>query len=141
MGPYLKLLAWVFSNEPVVPYTSMSWKEGLVECKVSADEYWQILGVVHPCRRASGIYKFDIDFTDQGVINNFRDMKFNVYYFDHDYTVANFESECRLIHRWLHVFGFHHHDFSIDPPAPYSPNAIHHGYIVVRLADRYRVVG
>eukprot|EP00972_Heterocapsa_arctica_P053670 7906938-Heterocapsa_arctica.AAC.1 len=33
MGPYLKLLAWVFSSEAVDPYNSMSWEEGIIECK------------------------------------------------------------------------------------------------------------
>ena len=136
MGPYLKLLSWVFSSERVDPYKSMSWKEGIIECSVSAKKYWQCLGVGCLCRRAGGIDFFDIAFTDRSVEENFEDMNFRVHYFDHYYTVANFESECRIIHRWLHVFGFHHNDFLIDPPEAYDEEGLH-GYITVTLIDRY----
>ena len=140
MGPYLKLLTWIFSDERVEPYTSMSWKEGIIECKVSAEEYWHTLGVNRLPIRLHGIYRFGIGFTDGSIEENFRQMEFQVNYFDHDYTVANFESECRIIHRWLHVFGFHHDDFSIDPPEAYHEQGLY-GYINVTLIDRYRHQG
>jgi hypothetical protein len=140
MGPYLKLLTWIFSDERVEPYTSMSWKEGIIECKVSAEEYWHTLGVDRLPRRLHGIYRFGIGFTDGSIEENFRQMEFQVNYFDHDYTVANFESECRTIHRWLHVFGFHHDDFVIHPPVAECPNE-RYGYIRVELIDRYRDQG
>jgi hypothetical protein len=134
MGPYLKLLTWIFSDERVEPYTSMSWKEGIIECKVSAEEYWHTLGVDRLPRRSRGIYRFGIGFTDGSIEENFRQMEFQVNYLDHDYTVANFESECRTIHRWLHVFGFHHDDFVIHPPVAECPNK-RYGYIRVELID------
>ena len=137
MGPYLKLLAWVFSSEAVDPYNSMSWEEGIIECKVSAKEYWHSLGVDCLNRRASGIDFFDIAFTNRSIEENFEDMNFRVHYFDHEYTVANFESECRIIHQWLHVFGFLHNDFSVDPPEACDDQGLH-GYITVTLIDRYR---
>ena len=140
IGPYLKLLAWVFSSDRVLPYYTLSWTDGLVECKVSAKEYLLSLGIGHHHKRVHGIDVFPIAFTDRGIEENFEDMKFPVHYFDHDYTVANFESECRIIHRWLHVFGFHHDDFSIDSPEAYDEQGVH-GYIVVTLIDHYRHQG
>ncbi len=137
IGPYLKLLAWVFSSDCILPYYTLSWTDGLVECKVSAKEYWLSLGVDHHRRCEPGIDVFPIAFTDGSIEENFEDMNFQVHYFDHNYTVANFESECRIIHRWLHVFGFHHDDFSIDPPEAYDKQGLN-GYIPVRLIDRYR---
>jgi len=124
----------------VVPYTSMSWTEGNIHKEVSADKYWHSLGVDRLHRCSCGIDYFDIAFTDGSMEENFENMNFKVHYFNHDYTIANFESECRFIHRWLHVFGFHHYDFSIDPPEAYDKNVMHR-YIVVMLADRYRVGG
>lgn len=140
IGPFLKLLAWVFSSDRVLPYYTLSWTDGLVECKVSAKEYWLSLGVGHHRRRERGIDAFPVAFTDRSIEETFEDMKFHVHYTDHDYTVANFESECRIIHRWLHVFGFHHDDFSIDPPEAYDERGFH-GYINVTLIDRYRYQG
>ena len=35
------------------------------------------------------------------------------------------------------MFGFHHDDFSIDPPEAYDEQGLH-GYIPVTLIDRYR---
>jgi hypothetical protein len=137
MEQYLKLFAWVFSSDRVVPYNSMSLKEGIIECKVSAKEYWHSLGADCLCRCAAGIDFFDIDFTDRSIEENFEDMNFKVHYFDHDYTVTHFESECRIIHQWLHVFGFHNYDFSIDLPEAYDDQGLH-GYIRVTLIDRYR---
>ena len=98
IGPYLKLLAWVFSSDRVVPYYTLSWTEGIVECQVFAKEYWLSLGVGHHRRRARGIDVFPIAFTDRSLEEIFEDMNFQVHYIDHDYTVANFESECRIIH-------------------------------------------
>ena len=140
IGPYLKLLAWVFSSDRVLPYYTLSWTEGIVQCTVSAKEYWLSLGIGHHQRRVRGIDAFPVAFTDRSIEENFEDMKFQVHYTDHDYTVANFESECRIIHRWLHVFGFHHDDFSIDPPEAYHEQGLY-GYINVTLIDRYRHQG
>jgi hypothetical protein len=140
VGPYLKLLTWIFSDERVEPYTSMSWKEGIIECKVSAEEYWHTLGVDRLPRRSRGIYRFGIGFTDGSIEENFKQMEFRVHYFNHDYTVANFKSECRIIHRWLHVFGFHHDDFDIHPPVADCLSEMY-GYIRVELIDRYRDQG
>ena len=77
---------------------------------------------------------------DEGKIDNFCNMKFKVYYFNHDYTFATFESECRIIHRWLHVFGFHHDDFDIYPPVADCQSE---GYVYIRveLIHRYRDQG
>ncbi len=141
IGPYLKLLTWIFSNERVEPYTSMSWNEGIIECKVSAEEYWHTFGVDRLPRCLHGIYRFGIGFTDGSIEENFKQMEFRVHYFDHDYTVANFESQCRIIHRWLHVFGFHHDDFEIQAPVMDSRISEIVGYIPVTLIDCYRDQG
>ncbi len=98
IGPYLKLLAWVFSSYCVLPYYTLSWTDGLVYCKVSAKEYLLSLGIGHHHRCEHGIDVFPVAFTDRSKEENFEDMKFQVHYTDHDYTVANFESECRIIH-------------------------------------------
>ncbi len=71
---------------------------------------------------------------------NFAEINFRVHYIDHDYTIVNFESECRIIHRWLRVFGFHHNDFVIDSPEA-DDNGWMHGYIRVELKDHYRGQG
>ena len=92
------MLAWVFSSDCVVPYYTLSWTEGIVQCTVAAQDYWLSLGVGHHCRRELGIDVFPIAFTDRSLVENFEEMKFRVHYIDHDYTVANFESECRIIH-------------------------------------------
>ena len=134
------MLAWVFSSDRVLPYYTLSWTDGLVECKVSAKEYLLSLGIGHHQRRERGIDVFPVAFTDRSTEEIFEDMKFQVHYTDHDYTVANFESECRIIHQWLHVFGFHHDDFSIDPPEAYDEQGLY-GYINVTLIDRYRHQG
>ena len=89
IGPYLKLLAWVFSSDCVLPYYTLSWRDGLVECKVSAKEYLFSLGIGHHRRRQRGIDTFPVAFTDRSIEENFEDMKFQVHYFNHDYTVAN----------------------------------------------------
>ncbi len=47
IGPYLKLLAWAFSSDRVLPYYTLSWTEGIVQCTVAAKDYWLSLGVVH----------------------------------------------------------------------------------------------
>ena len=67
IGPYLKLLAWVFSSDHFVPYDSLSWKEGIVQCKVSAKEYWLSLGFGHHHRRERDIIFFDITFNDRSI--------------------------------------------------------------------------
>jgi hypothetical protein len=142
VGPYLKLLVWVFEFDHILPYVNMSWKEGPVDCTLSAEEYWIGLGVSNHPRRDRGIDKFLVDFNDNGIVENFGQMEFLVHYLDHNYTSANFQSECRIIHRWLNVFGFHHYDFSIGPPVPLDdnengPNMVNEGHIKVTLVDRY----
>ncbi len=62
IGPYLKLLAWVFSSDCVLPYYTLSWTDGLVECKVSAKEFLLSLGIDHHCKHVCGIDVFPVVF-------------------------------------------------------------------------------
>jgi hypothetical protein len=137
MGNYLKLLAWAFSSDHINPYDSMYWKEGTVGCRVSANDYWLSLGVGHESVGSRGIFHYPVQFTDESIVKNFENMsmQFMVQYLDHDYTTANFDSECRIIHRWLHMFGFHHYDFEINLPVPLNEGM--NGNILVRLIDCY----
>ena len=140
MGPFLKRLLWVFRSEHILPFKNMSWKDGLVDCKMPTEEYWFILWGVNYYSRYHGIDRFDVDVSDESILTNFKDMCFLVHYLDHDYTTANFDSECRIIHRWLHVFGFHHYDYTIGSPIPADlsgPMRGYDGHIMVTLIDRY----
>ena len=137
MGPYRKLLAWAFSSDHIIPYNSMYWKEGMVGCRVSANDYWLSLGVGHESVRRHGIFHFPVQFTDESIVKHFENMSmwFMVQYLDHDYITANFDSECRIIHWWLHVFGFHHYDFEINLPVPLNEGM--NEKKLVRLIDCY----
>jgi hypothetical protein len=131
---------WVFRSDYILPFNNMSWKDGLVDCKMPAEEYWRILWGVNFYSRYHGIDRFDVDVSDESILTNFKDMCFLVHYLDHDYTTANFDSKCRIIHQWLHVFGFHHYDFTIGPPIPADlsgPMRGYDGHIKVTLIDRY----
>ncbi len=67
IGPYLKLLAWVFSLDRVLPYYTLSWTEGIIQCTVAAKDYLLSLGVGHHRRRERGIDVFPIAFTDRSI--------------------------------------------------------------------------
>ena len=83
IGPYLKLLAWVFSSDRVLPHYTLSWTDGLVECKVSAKEYLLSLRIGHHRRHEHGIDVFSIAFTDRSLVENIEEMKIRVHYIDH----------------------------------------------------------
>jgi hypothetical protein len=53
----------------------MSWKDGLVDCKMPAEEYWFILWDVN-YSRYHGIDRFDVDVSDEIILTNFKDMCF-----------------------------------------------------------------
>jgi hypothetical protein len=84
MGPFLKRLMWVFRSDYILPFNNMSWKDGLVDCKMPAEEYWGILWDVNYYSQYHGIDRFDVDVSDESILTNFKDMCFLVHYLDHD---------------------------------------------------------
>ena len=85
--------------------------------------------------RERGIDRFDIDFSEESVLENFKDKWVFVHYLDHDYTKANFVSECRIIHLWFHVFGFRQCDYVIYPPRHVNKGSMkgYEGHFMVRI--------
>ena len=124
VGQILKLLVWIFRSDNIIPYKLITWKEesehnGVrkrVKTTVYAEDYWQSLGVINDNTREQGIDRFDVDFSEESYLENLKDKCVFVHYLDHRYIIANFVSECRIIDRWFHVFGFYQGEYWIYPP-------------------------
>ena len=124
VGQILKLLVWVFRSDNIIPYKRITWKKesehnGVrkrVKTTVYAEDYWQSLGVINDNTREQGIDRFDVDFSEGSYVENLNMKCFFVHYLDHRYIIANFVSECRIIHRWFQVFGIREGSYCIYPP-------------------------
>jgi len=151
VGQRMKWLAWVFRSYHIIPYNNIFQKEVSVEKTkftvekttrtflVCAKDYWHSLGVMNNQTRERGIDHFDIDFTEESKIKTFKDKWVFVHYLDHDYTKANFVSECRFIHLWFHVCGFWDIDYVIYRPRRVNkkgPMRNDEGHIMVRITQK-----
>ncbi len=124
VGQILKLLVWIFRSDNIIPYKRITWKKesehnGVrkrVKTTVYAEDYWQSLGVINDNTREQGIDRFDVDFSEGSYVENLNMKCFFVHYLDHRYIIANFVSECRIIHRWFQVFGIREGSYCIYPP-------------------------
>jgi hypothetical protein len=143
VGQILKLLVWVFRSDNIIPYKLITWKEesehnGVrkrVKTTEYAEDYWQSLGVINDNTRERGIDRFDVDFSAESYLE--KDKCFFVHYLDHRYMIANFVSECRIIHRWFHMFGIREGCYWIYPPKAVKEGPLkgYEGYFKVIVKD------
>ena len=140
VGQILKLLVWVFRSDNIIPYKLITWKESehngvrkRVKTTGYAEDYWQSLGVINDNTRKQGIDRFDVDFSEESCHENLKDKCVFVHYLDHRYIIANFVSECRIIHQWFHMFGFCQGEYWIYPPKAVKeePSKGYEGYFKV----------
>ena len=145
VGQILKLLVWVFRSDNIIPYKLITWKEesehnGVrkrVKTTEYAENYWQSLGVINDNTRERGIDRFDVDFSEESYLENLKDKCVLVHYLDHRYIIANFVSECRIIHRWFQVFGIREGSYWIYPPKAVKEGPLkgYEGYFKVIVKD------
>ena len=131
-------LFWVFHGR-LLPYRHLVWFDDLVVCRLNIQSEISIQfrdneAVWNTLRRSNrGILMFDVTIHDHFIHHIDKDKIIDVLYGDHDYTVSNFNKQCKIIHQWFNVWGLSEQDYKIGEPERESGNRYIQNVGIIRV--------